>query len=203
MGDQVYMLKDGEQAPVEVSGNLSVGWFGGTWVKYTSAQPSFTRAIATVERSVGTGTMAGFLMYGSQHNNPIELPSDLFNIDTLQREGGDFARDWTSTEAGGINPVFDSEGLLQKLGTRVVTMNVAPTGFFKFYIFEVNNKAERTTPGGGAALSYVNNDQLFVSDRGLLTKEQESGSHTWSGYVVASQGNDFEGDFLIVTAAVI
>lgn len=59
----------------------------------------------------------------------------------------------------------------------------APTGVtccvygqYLFKHFEVNNKAERDTPGAGAALTYSLNTNLYVSDRGLLTSEAETGA---------------------------
>jgi len=203
MGDQCYMLKDGEEVPVEVSGSLLTnGWLPGTWVKYATGSPSFNSgAIAKVDISDGTGTIAGFLITGPQHKYPIELESDMWTTDTRQRDGGDNHADWTGIDAGN-SLVFDAEGLLQHLGTRLVTMYVPPTGFFKFYVFEVNNKAERNVPGSGAALTYAAGDKLYVSENGKSTSEQETVNHVWTGYVVARYDSDFEGNYIICCAAV-
>lgn len=81
-------------------------------------------------------------------------------------------------------------------------MFIPPTGFHKFYVFETDNLAERTVAGSGAALTYAAGDKLYVSNRGRLTSEQESGSHVWTGFVVAKYANDLEGDYIIVAAAI-
>jgi hypothetical protein len=81
-------------------------------------------------------------------------------------------------------------------------MFVPPTGFHKFYVFETEDLAERTNPGTGADLTYVSGDKLYVSNRGRLTSEQETGAHTWTGFVCAKYGNDNEGNYIIAIAAV-
>jgi hypothetical protein len=103
-------------------------------------------------------------------------------------------------DAGGA---FELDGQLQmqKIGSRIATMVIPPSGLYKFYVFEENNLAERTTPGSGAALTYSPGDKLYVSSRGRLTSEQESVSHTWNGYVVAASETDDEGDYLFLAAA--
>jgi len=204
MGDQVYMLKDGEEMAVEPVGVLiGEGWMPGTWVKFSSTAPTLNlNVVATVERSDGTGILSGFLMTGPQHNVPVERLSDMWNIDRLQREGGDFHADWGPLDAGG--PMrFDSEGLLQRLGSRIATLIITPTGFHKFYVFETEDLAERTNPGTGAPLTYPVGAPLYVSNRGLLTSEQESVAHLWTGYVVAKLDEDVEGDYIVVAASVI
>ena len=87
------------------------------------------------------------------------------------------------------------------MGTKIVTMVIPPTGFHKFYVFEVNNLAERTTPGSGAALTYSPGDMLYVSSRGLLTNEVETINHEWTGYVSVRASSDLEGSYIIVVAA--
>jgi len=202
MGDQVYLLKSGEDIPVEpVGSDFAQGWLAGTWVKYSSTAPTFTGVIASVERSDGTGVIAGFLLYGPQHKQAIELQSDMWRLDKLQRAGGDFHFDWTGMDAG-LSLEFDQQGLVQKIGSRVCTMCVPPTGFFKFYVFEVYNKQERHNPGTGAALVYNPGDKLYVSENGLLTSEKETVSHTWTNYVVARYSSDDEGNYIICCAAV-
>jgi len=202
MNDQVYMLKDGEEVPVEPAESLvDSGWVQGTWVRYASSAPVFSPGvIGVVERSDGEGVMCGFLIRGPQHKTPMQQLSDMWGADVLV-PGGDKTADWTGSDPGG--PFWlDNMKQLQRLGSRVVTMYVPPTGYFKWYTYERYDLVERTVPGTGAALAYVPNDKLYVSDRGLLTSEQEQPAHAWTGYVVARVSSDDEGDFLFVTAAV-
>jgi len=203
MGDLLYRLKDGENIPVEPIGSLvSDGWLPGTWVSYSTTAHYITDgAIATVEISDGEGVIAGFLITGPQHDQPVEQLSDMWTTDTRQRDGGSTHTDWSGFDAGG--PLeFDKDGLLQRLGSRVATMGIPPTGFYKFYVFETENLAERTTPGTGAALTYAAGDKLYVSSRGRLTSEQEQVAHPWTAYVVARFDTDEEGDYIIAVAAV-
>jgi len=202
MGDQYYTLKDGEEVPVEPVGTLATdGWLPGTWVKYAGTNPTFSGAIATVDLSDGTGVLAGFLKTGPQHNQPVEQLSDMWTTDTRQRNGGSVKADWSAFDAS-ARFELDSNMQLQRIGTRIATMFVPPTGFHKFYVFEVNDLAERTTPGTGAALTYTPGDKLYVSNRGRLTSEQESVSHSWTGFCVAKYDNDFEGNYIIAVAAI-
>lgn len=201
MGDQVYRMKDGEEIPVEPVGTLvASGWLPGTWVKYSATALSFSGALATVDLSDGTGVLAGFLITGPQHNQPVEVLSDMWTTDQRQRAGGDTHADWGPLDAGGAFEL-DNNLQLQRFGSRIATLVIPPTGYHKFYVFEVNNLAERTTPGSGAALTYASGDKLYVSNRGLLTTEKESLSHPWTGYVVGNFGNDFEGNFIYAVAA--
>jgi len=201
MSDMYYTLKDGEEVPVEPTGTLaSAGWMPGTWVKYAGTAVTFSGAFCTVDLSDGTGILAGFLKTGPQHNQPVELLSDMWTTDTRQRDGGSNKADWTSFDAS-ARMSLDGDFLLQTQGTRIATMFVPPTGFHKFYVFEVSNLAERTTPGAGAALTYTPGGKLYVSNRGRLTSEKESVGHYWTGYVCAKYGNDMEGNYLIVVAA--
>jgi len=201
MGDLYYTLKDGEEVPVEPVGILAdEGWLPGTWVKYSTQALSFSGALATVDRSDGIGVLAGFLKTGPQHNQPVILLSDMWTTDTRQRDGGSTKADWSCFDAS-ARYELDENLQLQRFGTRIVTMFVPPTGFHKFYVFETEDLAERTNPGTGAALTYVSGDKLYVSDRGRLTSEQESGAHSWTGFCVAKFGNDLEGDYIICVAA--
>jgi len=202
MGDLHYMLKDGEEVPVEPVGTLATdGWLPGTWVKYSTTPLTFSGAIATVDLSDGEGILAGFLKTGPQHNQPVEELSDMWTTDTRQRDGGSTKADWSGFDAS-ARFELDDNLQLQRFGSRIVTMFVPPTGFHKFYVFETEDLAERTNPGTGAALTYTSGDKLYVSNRGRLTNEQEQPAHPWTGYVVAQVSSDFEGDFLIVVAAV-
>ncbi len=162
---------------------------------------SFSGAIGTVDRSDGTGIIAGFLVTGPQHNQPVELASDMFTTDTRQRDGGDERANWTASDPSS-KFLRDGDFQLQRMGTRIVTMAIPPTGYWKFYLFETDNLAERTTPGSGAPLAYSPGTKLFVSDRGRLTSQMESGSHLWTGYIVARFDNDLEGDYIIAVAAI-
>ena len=202
MGDQIYVLKDGENIPVEPVGTfITSGWMPGTWAVWSTTAVSDSRAFGTVDRSDGTGVLAGFLITGPQHNQPVELLSDMFTTDTRQRAGGDTHADWTSQDASSRAMQFDSQTLLQRYGTKIATLFIPPTGFHKVYVFETSNLAERTTPGSGAALTYSGGDKLYVSDRGRFTNEQESPFHVWTGYVVARYDTDDAGNFIIAVAA--
>jgi hypothetical protein len=202
MGDLYYTLKDGEEIPVEPTGTLATeGWLPGTWVAYAGTAVTFSGALATVDRSDGTGILAGFLKTGPQHTQPVVEESDMWTTDTRQRDGGSTKADWTAFDAS-ARFELDENLQLARMGSRVVTMFVPPTGFHKFYVFETENLAERTTPGTGADLSYTSGDKLYVSDRGRLTNEQESVSHVWTGFCCAKYGNDIEGNYVIAVAAV-
>jgi hypothetical protein len=202
MGDQVYRMKDGEELPVQPVGTLvSNGWLPGTWVTYSTVPVTFPGGLATVDLSVGTGILAGFLVTGPQHNQPVVELSDMWNLPSLQRDGGDFHADWGPADAGGAFEL-DDQLQLQRMGSRVVTMVIPPTGYHKFYVFETENLVERTVPGTGAALAYASGDKLYVSNRGRLTSERESLLHPWTGYVVGNAGTDIdEGDFIYAVAA--
>jgi hypothetical protein len=201
MGDLYYTLKDGEEVPVEPTGTLATdGWLPGTWVKYAGTAVTFSGAMCTVDLSDGTGILGGFLKTGPQHNQPVMLESDMWTTDTRQRDGGSTKADWSGFDAS-ARFELDGDFLVQRIGTRIVTMFVPPTGFHKFYVFEVNDLAERTTPGTGAALVYTSGDLLYVSNRGRLTNEQESGGHVWTGFACAKYGNDLEGNYVIAVAA--
>lgn len=201
MGDQVYRLKDGEEIPVEPTGTLiSAGWLPGIWAVYSSNPVTLPGGLATVDLSDGTGVLAGFLITGPQHVQPVEELSDMWTTEQRQRAGGDTHADWGPADAGGAFEL-DSNFQLQRMGSRVVSMVIPPTGYHKFYVFETEDLAERTNPGTGSALVYNSGGKLYISNRGRITSEQESGSHPWSGYVSANTGNDFEGDFIYVVAA--
>jgi len=196
MGDQVYTLKDGENIPVEPVGVLATdGWMPGTWATYSPIPASsFSGAMAAVDRSDGTGVLAGFLITGPQHRQPVEKLSDMWTTNTRQRPGGDNHADWGPFDAG-ADYYFDKELLLQKAGSRLVQMSIPPTGYHKFYVYEVDDS-------GGSPQTYTPGNLLYVSSNGLLTVEQESISHIWTGYVVAQFNSDEEGDFIIIVAAV-
>ena len=201
MGDQYYPLKDGEGIPVEPVGTLATsGWMPGTWVMYAGTAVSHSGAVATVDLSDGTGILAGFLVTGPQHLTPVTRQSDMWTTDTRQTEGGSVKADWSPYDAS-ARYQFDADSQLQRMGTRIVTMIIPPTGYHKFYVFETNNLAERTTPGTGAALTYSPGDKLYVSNRGLLTNEKETGSHEWTGFVSVKAASDLEGSYIIVVAA--
>lgn len=202
MGDQVYALTNDVKIPVEPTGVLlQQGWLPGTWVKYSSNPLTFSRALATVEVSDGTGIIAGFLATGPQHNQPVELLSDMWTTDTRQRDGGDTHADWGPFDAT-LSLDFDKNKQLQRIGSRIVSMYVANEGLFKFYNFETFNLAERTTPGTGSALVYAPNQPVYVSNRGRLTNEKELLTSTWAGYVIIRAGSDEQGSYLLVNEAV-
>jgi len=203
MGDLYYPLKPGEELPVEPVGTLAAeGWLPGTWVWYSTNAVSFSGAICTVDRSDGTGTLAGFLATGPQHNQPVIELSDMWTTDTRQRDGGSTKADWSAFDAS-ARFELDENLQLQRMGSRIVTMVIVPTGFHKFYVFETENLAKRTNPAAGADLVYVSGDKLYVSNRGRLTSEKETIAHVWTQYVCVKFGSDNEGDYIIAVAAVI
>lgn len=202
MADSFYRLKDGENIPVEPVGSLlAEGWLPGTWVKWSTIPLTFSGAIGTVERSDGTGTLAGFLMNGPQHITPMEELSDMWRMDTLQRDGGEMRQNFGAYDASMAYQLDPIDKLLNRSGTRIVQMFIPPTGYHRHLVFEVNNLAERTVPGSGAALTYSSGDKLYVSNRGRLTSEQETVGHTWTGYVVARYGTSIEGNYIVAVAA--
>jgi hypothetical protein len=202
MGDQVSGLLNSMKIPVEPTGSLlQLGWMPGTWVKYSTNQVTFSGALATVERSDGTGNIAGFLATGPQHNQPVELLSDMWTTDRRQREGGDTHADWGAFDAT-LALDFDAQKQLQRMGSRVVSMYVANEGLFKFYVFETVSLAERTVPGTGFPLVYLPNQKVYVSDRGRLTNEKEQLNSTWAGYITIRVDSDVQGDYVMVNEGV-
>jgi hypothetical protein len=204
MADSFYRLKGGENIPVEPTGaTLERGWLPSTWVKWSSNPLTFSGAIGTVEISDGTGTLAGFLMSGPQHITPMEQLSDMWRMDMLQRDDGEMRQNWGAHDASPAYYLDPVDRLLNRAGTRMVQMFIPPTGYHRHFVFEVNNLAERTVPGSGAALTYSSGDKLYVSSRGRFTSEMESVVHVWTGYVVARFANDeLMGNYLVAVAAV-
>lgn len=203
MGDSVYKMGGGVVLAVEPVGALaSEGWMPGTWARYAGLPVSFSGALATVDRSDGTGTLAGFLVTGPQHNQPVEKLSDMWTTDKRQRPGGETRADWTAFDAGAAL-VFDNVSQLQRMGSRIVSMAVPPEGIFKVYTFETVDLAERTVPGTGSPLTYVSGNPLYVSDRGLFTSEKESANNVWTGWAVAKYGSDIEGNYIIMAATMM
>jgi len=194
MSDSLYVLGGQVTIPVEPVGLLaSEGWMAGVWVKYSTIPVSFSGAVATVDRSDGTGVLAGFLITGPQHKQPLELQSDMWTTDKRQRSGGETRADWTAFDAGAAFE-FDDFKQLHRMGSRIVTMALPNEGFYRVYTFE------KTWSGGG--LTYQSGDKLYVSSAGYFTKHQENASHPWTGYVVANVGSDIEGDYIIVVEAI-
>jgi hypothetical protein len=193
MGDSLYIIfKEGVTIPVEPTGDLVQGWVPGTWAKYTTVTPSFPGVMATVDLSDGTLPMAGFLVTGPQHKNPVELESDMWTTDNRRRPGGETRADWTAFDAGAAME-FDNLKQLQRMGSRVVTLVVPPSGVHRIYVFE--------TTGGGGSLTYQCGDKLYVSSNGYFTKFQENIAHVWTGYVVLKVGSDIEGDYIVIISA--
>jgi hypothetical protein len=202
MGDQVKILKGNLEVPVEPVGSLvGDGWLPGTWVKPASAAPVLTPGVLfAVERSDGTSPILGFVKTGSQHKQPVLTLSDMWTTDVRQTPGGDVHADWSGFDAGGPME-FDKQGQLQRLGSRVVTLQILDNGAYKFYVFETLPKAVRHG-GPGVPLVYAVGDPIYVSENGLTTKEQEDGSHPDVGFIVARVGSDVEGDFILICSAV-
>lgn len=191
MGDQIYIQAGGMRVPVEPSGpELEVGWLPGTWVKYSTNPLTFSGAMGVVERSDGYGSLAGFLLTGSQHNPYVEKLSDIWTTDTRQRPGGDNRADMTAHDPT-LAFEFDDVKQLQRVGTRIVTMAVTADMVVRCYVF-------KTEDTGGVPLAYAPGDRLYVSDDGLFTKESLPGK-TYTGFGVIRAGRDVEGDFIIFT----
>jgi hypothetical protein len=202
MGDSVYAMGGQLTMSVEPTGLLaSKGWMPGTWAKYSATPLTFSGAMVCVDRSDGEGTQAGFLMTGPQHNQPVELLSDMWTTDKRQRPGGETRADWTAFDAGAVLD-FDKQIQLQRMGSRIVAMCLPNEGIFKIYVFEVVDLAERTVPGTGAPLVYAPGAKLYVSDRGLFTSEKEGALHPWVGWVVARYASDVEGRYIVIAEAV-
>ncbi len=202
MGDQVKILKGGMEVPVEPVGDLvTLGWLPGTWVKPSTLPPSISPGVLfTVERSDGTGHIAGFLKTGPQHLQPVQKLSDMWTTEQRQVPGGDTHADWSAFDAGGPL-VLDGQRQLQRLGSRVVTLQVYDNSVCKFYVFETLSYSARHG-GPGGPLVYAIGDMLYVSENGLLTKEQESPGHPYLHYVVVSVGSDFEGAYITFCSVV-
>lgn len=187
MGDSVYFLGGQITVPVEPGLSLINGWYPCTFVKFSTTTPKYN-SLGIVERSDGKGYICGFLITGPQHNNPVEKLDDMWNTDTRKREGGETRVDWTGIDAG-IKRRIDSDGLLGRMGTEVVSMAVIGEGVCKTYIYEVDYL--------GSALDYLAGDELFISSNGLLTKVQEGLDYINTGYAVYKTGEDREGKYLI------
>jgi hypothetical protein len=202
MGDSLYVMGGQLKVPVEPTGALlQKGWLPCTFVRLIATPPSkYSGAIAAVERSDGTGTIAGLLITGPQHNRPVEALSDMWTTDTRIRPGGETRVDWTAIDASAVTRM-DTDKMLGRMGTAVVTMACGADGIFKTYVYETLNLAERTTPGTGAPLVYHPGDKLYVSNNGLLTNEQESPAHVFLGYAVYRLGRDDEGSYIIFATA--
>jgi hypothetical protein len=203
MGDQVKIIRAGADIPVEPVGALiSEGWMPGTWVKLSSSPPVYSPGVvATVERSDGTGYIAGFLMTGPQHKQAVVELSDMWTTDTRQREGGDTHADWSAFDAGG--PLqFDKAGQLQRLGSRVASLKLCDTTVAKFYVYETLSYSARHG-GPGGALVYVFGNKLYVSENGLLTKEKEQVGSVYLQAIVGGVGSDSEGNFVLMFSVLV
>ena len=134
---------------MEPTGSLITnGWLPGSWVRYSTNPITLPGGLATVDLSDGTGVLAGFVVTGPQHNQPVIELSQMWRLPSLQREGGDFHADWGPADAGGAFEL-DDQLQLQRMGSRVVTMVIPPTGYHQFFVFETEDLAERTNPGTG------------------------------------------------------
>jgi hypothetical protein len=143
----VVILKKGLQTSVEIGSALrGTGWTGGTFVTYSAGTAPLGRTgreLGIVERSPGTGIVAGFLLFGSSDAS----------------EGDEYFTSYRPESTG------------------VAAININE-GKYKFFVYESENAAKRADPAAGADLTYVLNDRLYVSDRGLLTNEQEFGGNS-------------------------
>ena len=203
MGDQLIMLQRDQAIPVEPTGTFATeGWMPGEWAAFSTTAVTFSGALCTIDRSDGTGTLAGYLSTGPQHNQPVLTLSDMWTTDQRQREGGDTHADWSAFDAG---TAFELDDNLQmkRMGSRIVTLQLLSGGVTKWYVFETEDLAERTTPGTGTTLAYACGAPLYVSDRGRLTSEKEQLNSTWTSFVVVKYGNDFPGNYVIGAQAIM
>ena len=117
----------------------------------------------------------------------------MWTTDTRQRPGGETAEDWSAFDAGASFD-FDKMIQLQRMGSRIVKMVVAPSGMHKIYTYEKT--------GGGGPLVYGVGNKLYVSSNGYLTKYQEDLAHLWTQYVVVKTGSDYEGSYIVIVGSV-
>jgi len=198
MGDQVKTYRGVGDIPVEPTGSLVTdGWLPGTWVVWSPTAPTFPGVFAAVDRSAGTESLiAGYLQTGPQHNQPVVELSDMWTTDTRQVPGGDTHADWSAFDAGGAF-VLDKDKQMQRFGSRVVTLQFWPPALSRFFCFETLTYSQRHG-GGGGALTYAAGERLYISENGLLTKEQETPANHWPELVVVAVSSDIEGDSLLV-----
>ena len=132
----------GATAPVYIDASLNVedGWRGGQWVQYTANSQGRFLNIRVVGLSTGVRAV-GFLLRGSEFHPQVQQPGSA----ALRTSEYNFSS-------------------YQPRNTGVVTMCL--DGSFLFKVFERYDFPNRT---GGTEIVYTLSDQLFISERGLLT----------------------------------
>jgi hypothetical protein len=126
----------------------------------------------------------------------------MWTTDTRQTPGGDTHADWSAFDAG-ASFELDDNLQVKRIGSRIVTLQLLSGGVAKWYVFETEDLAERTTPGTGSALTYPCGTPLYVSNRGRLTSENENSNHTWTSFVVVQYGSDSQGNFVVGCQAIL
>ena len=142
----VELMFPGDRFPV-IAGPLlrASGWRGGQFVMYATANDDFT-----VEASDGTGA-TGFLLFQSE-NYQTTPPTGV---------GPGSPENWTSQQF--LNPVG---------GNNVATMvNGGTRAFFRiFETIALVGAGTRT----GAAITYILNEDLKISENGLLCNDSDA-----------------------------
>lgn len=202
MSTSCKILMDGTSFHAEPVGALKKGWLPGTWVTFSPLKPTFyNNAIATIDVCDEIKWPSGFISIGSMRL--------LGGFDCKYPNDNELRGEWSpdemlnyKTEQNAIQ-VVDSDKMLGMLGSGIVSLSLHPTGVFKFYVYEKYNRAYRDSNGvlGGILDWTVTPGKfpvLYISNRGLLTCENESGSTNCLQYTVAAIDEDEVGMFVII-----
>ena len=200
------IMHRGDELSCEPVGNMvTTGFLPGTFVRFMPNEPKRSPgAVATIDRCGSHEWAVGFTMTGSQHLN--------HNFNFKYANDNEKTGLWTTDESTQLIPSdansevsFDENNQLSRMGSGIVTVNLNDTGIHRFYVWEKFNKAYRDSDGAlGGALDYTQRPgypSLYVSDRGLLTIEKEYVGSQPITFVLASQGEDNDGKFLVIASA--
>ena len=200
-------MHGGDELSCEPVGNMSrLGWLPGTFVKFMPQEPTFSPgAVATIDRCSNTDWAVGFVLTGSLFlSGGFDKKYPNINDESRGEWGVDKTINLTSRDASS-ELLFDNESMLDRIGSGVVTVNLNDTGIHRIYTWEKYSKLYRETNGAsGTVLDYtqrIGYPGLYVSDRGLLTVEKENPNSQPITFVLASQGQDADGHFLVVASA--
>lgn len=200
-------MHSGDELSCEPVGDMSkFGWLPGTFVKFMPQKPTFSPgAVATIDRCTNTDWAVGFVITGSLFlSNGFDR--NYPNINDESNGYWDIDRTIHLTSRDASSEIsFDNDNMLDKIGSGVVTVNLNDTGIHRIYTWEKYSKLYRDTNGtSGEILDYtqrVGHPGLYVSDRGLLTVEKETPTSQPITFVLASQGQDTDGHYLVITSA--
>lgn len=145
--ENLEILTPGDRFPCTIGPLLRRSkWKGGTWVRYVEDVNSTDSF--TVERSDGIHT-CGFLIYGSEDYDNARIST---------------YRNYTSYQ--------NTSPIANDLGTATLTL-VAGGGRFLFKQFETQALDAQGQRNGGAIV-YNLNDELKVSENGLLCNDEDA-----------------------------